>query len=1183
MKIQRLDIQGFKSFADRTSIRFGTGITGVVGPNGCGKSNIVDAIRWAMGEQSARMLRGGSMQDVIFNGSDVRGPMGMAEVTLAFANDGKGVPPEYAHIDEIQVTRRLYRDGESEYEINKTPCRLKDVHDLFLGTGVGSKAYSIINQGQVSEIMRVKPEERRRVIEEAAGITKYKARKEQATRKMEATRQNLQRIDDVTKELGKRLGSLRRQAKKAEKYKELKSQVREIELHLATLRFFELTNAMNFDRARYAELNDGMKGELERHAGVEAVIDDMRRALLDEERVLNEKQGRLYEVEAGLKLNQQAAEHAQKSYEQSKKRDEDAAVDVERLREQRAMLEGIRQELEQTQRDLFSEAKDDAGALDTAVADLEAHKSKRGDEAKAVESLRKSVIETSTMAAKLGSDVHNLRVSLDDMQKRKEVVGQERAPLLDEIARLSEAVTLHDAERVTVEGDKVAAEEERKAASEQIAEQKKALHQAQRAVDDARADLNKKRSRLTSLEEIHARYEQSPESVRALLKRGGPLEGKGKLLVDLFEAQAEYEGTIEAGLGARLQAVVVDGDDDAAAAIDFLREGKAKGRAELIVDSAQPEVSTATIEGAVRALDVVKIGKKAAPAAKVILSRLFLVDDAAAATKVWAEARKAGGTVVTKAGDVFGVDGVVRGGVADKEGQGVLRQKREMRELADEVAAKDAALIDLQKAVDDKTASLSALDETLQRASERAQAASLRLVEVKGAWKRASDEAQKTQLRADKLAQDEERLSTSLTKSAVEIEEKTVKLRDAEGSRAAMDAELQQRGAALVELDQTIAAKQDVVTTMKVRAASIAERTENLKKNLTQQEAQAKDIAERLGRLQKQIEDGHVEREALTKQETEARAQLAVLADERVAVKASLEELRLAWEKKSEDLRVKEHEARASRAALDTAREKHAHLQVAIRERELELDALVDRTIERHRTTPLEVLTDYHLRPLPSEDALREMDERIVELERQIDGLGAINLTAIEECKEIEKRHDFLRTQADDLTHALNQLEKAIIKINRTTKKRFQETFEGINERFTQVFPRLFRGGKAWLALTDPNDMLTTGVEIYAQPPGKKLGSVALMSGGEQALTAVSLIFAIFLLKPSPFCLLDEVDAPLDEANVGRFNDMVKDVSSLSQFIVITHNKKTMEVADQLYGITMEEPGISKTVNVRIQ
>ncbi|MBM4283435.1 MAG: chromosome segregation protein SMC, partial [Deltaproteobacteria bacterium] len=299
--------------------------------------------------------------------------------------------------------------------------------------------------------------------------------------------------------------------------------------------------------------------------------------------------------------------------------------------------------------------------------------------------------------------------------------------------------------------------------------------------------------------------------------------------------------------------------------------------------------------------------------------------------------------------------------------------------------------------------------------------------------------------------------------------------------------------------------------------------------------------------------------------------------------KAALDALRATWEKATEGLRVKEHELRGARAKVDEARTQQGALALKVRERELELDALVDRTIDRHRVRPEEVLFDFHLLPLPTADALAAMDDRLVELERQLDQLGAINLTAIDECAELEQRHDFLRTQADDLTHALNQLEKAILKINRTTKKRFQETFDGINERFQQVFPRLFRGGKAWLSLTDPNDMLTTGVDIYAQPPGKKLSTVQLLSGGEQALTAVSLLFAIFLLKPSPFCLLDEVDAPLDESNVGRFNDMVKDVSTLSQFIVITHNKKTMEVADQLYGITMEEPGISKTVNVRIQ
>ena len=1183
MKIQRLDIQGFKSFADRTSIRFGQGITGVVGPNGCGKSNIVDAIRWAMGEQNARMLRGGSMQDVIFNGSAARGPVGMAEVTLAFDNDGQGLPPEYAHVPEIQVTRRLYRDGDSEYEINKTPCRLKDVHDLFLGTGIGTRAYSIISQGQVADIMRVKPEERRRIVEEAAGITKYKARKEQASRKMDQTRQNLQRIDDVTKEIGKRLGSLRRQAKKAEKFKELKQEAREIELHLATLRFFELSNAVSFDGNLYASLTSNLRFDVERVAALETVIDEARRALGEQERVLGEKQGRLYELDAGIALAQQSADHAKKDYDASKKRDEEAAVDIEKIREQRAIVEGIKGELLSNQRNLFSEADSDGGNLEVAVADLEEHKQRRNTESVAVETLRKQVIEASSRAARLGADVNNLKVSAAEMERRKDAVSQERAPLIDELARLDEAVALHDAERLSVEGEKSAAEAERKAANDAIVADKVLLQKAQRTADEARSELQKRRSRLSSLEEIHARYEQSPEAVRALLKRGGPLEGNAKLLVDLFEAEPAWEGTIEAGLGARLQAVVVDNDETARSALAFLREGKGKGRAELLVDSARADVSELVIEGAVRAVDVVKLGKKAAPTVQSVLSRLYLVDDVDAAMAAWPAARAVLATVVTKAGDVFEPTGAIRGGVADKEGQGVLKQKREMRELADDVAGRDDAQRALDAAVEAHQQALVALDEQLQRASERTQALSLRLVEVKGVHKRVFDDQARSKQRVERLAADEARLGAAVAQAHTDVEAKSQQLAEAEGARGSHEGELLGRGQGLIELEAAIAAKQDAVTTMKVRAASIAERRDTLQRSLHQQEMQARDLDERFVRLEKQVADGHVDRDVLTRHEAEARSQLAVFGSERATLKTGIEALRLAWEQHAEDVRIKEHEARAARSAVEMAREEHGGLQVRIRERELELDALTDRTIERHRITPAEVLVDYHLRPLPSADALVDMERRLGELERQAENLGAINLTAIDECRELDARHDFLRSQADDLTHALNQLEKAIIKINRTTKKRFQETFDGINERFQQVFPRLFRGGKAWLSLTDPNDMLATGVEIYAQPPGKKLVSVNLMSGGEQALTAVSLLFAIFLLKPSPFCLLDEVDAPLDETNVGRFNDMVRDVSTISQFIVITHNKKTMEVADQLYGITMEEPGISKTVNVRIQ
>ena len=1185
MRLEKLDIVGFKSFADKTSIRFGHGITGVGGPNGCGKSNIVDAIRWVMGEMSARTLRGGSMQDVIFNGSERRAPLGMAEVCLTFDNDGKGVPPEYQNYSQIQVTRRLFRDGDSEYEINKTPCRLKDVHELFLGTGVGSKAYSIIQQGQVSDIMRVKPEDRRRIIEEAAGITKYKARKDAAVRKMDATRQNLQRIDDVTREIGRRLGSLKRQAKKAEKFKELRALVREIDLHRASFRFLELTNAITFDRDLYQTLTDSVQGDVDRVAQLEADIETRRNALSGDERALSEMQARLYEVDNGLALNEQTAESSHREHERSKQRDADAAVDVERLKEQEILLGQALSELKKGKSQLELEFSTDEKDLEGAAAELEAIKHKRADEAARVDGLRADMIARSTDAAKAAADVHHLKTQLPALHEKKEQLVAERAPLADEDARAREAAAAAEAERATLDADKSAAELER-------AEGAKALQALRQDLDGKRKELNrrgdelqKKKARLQSLEELHARYEASPEAVRALLKRGGPLEGKGKLLVDLFEAPSELELPIEAALGARLQAVVVPNEDAAAAALDHLAsDSKAKGRAELIVESAiDPAASDVrpALDGAVCVLDSLKLAKKGEgkTGAAAVLSRVFLVEERALALRLWSAARNAGVTLVTRAGEVYEATGTVRGGAAAGADSGVLRQKREMRELSDEVKALEAEVGEREAEVARLVQSAQELDESLREIGDRIQAQLLRLVELRAAHKRHQEDLSRLEQRMARLKAEEERASEQLARAEEDLASRQARLVEAESARAAMEAELHQRGQALLTLDQQIAIRQESVTTMRVRAASIAERREMMSKNLEASEKQAVDIAERLVRLQKQIESGHGEREELIKAEAEARAQLAVLGDERVALKARLDEARTTFEKANESVRVMEHETRAARASLDAARSSHADLQVRIRERELELDAVIDRCIEHHRTTPQEALFDYHMREAPPADA----DEHLADLEKQIESLGAINLTAIDECAELEKRHDFLRTQADDLTHALNQLEKAIVKINRTTKKRFQETFDGVNERFQQVFPRLFRGGKAWLALTDPNDLLATGVEIYAQPPGKKLAAITMMSGGEQALTAVSLIFAIFLLKPSPFCILDEVDAPLDEANVGRFNDMVRDVANLSQFIVITHNKRTMEVVDQLYGVTMEEAGISKTVNVRIQ
>ena len=1186
MRLQKLDIQGFKSFADRVTLHFGEGITGVVGPNGCGKSNIVDAIRWVMGEQSPRHLRGAAMQDVIFNGSDVRGPMGMAEVTLTFDNDGCGMPPEYAHIGEIQVTRRLYRDGDSDYEINKTPCRLKDITELFLGTGVGTRAYSIIQQGQVAEIMRVKPEDRRRIIEEAAGITKYKARKEAASRKMEATRQNLVRIDDVTKELNKRLGSLRRQAKKAEKYRELKSEARTIELHQAALRFFELRNSIGFEGERLDALNAKVADDGAHVVTLEGRIDAERASLIAHERTLGERQARIYEVDNGLALAGQAAEHALRDRERSQKRDEDAAVEVTQLQDHRVQLEAARVEMARGRGELDSEADGDGDALTTATEQLEEIRTRRNDEARQVERLRKAVMDRATEAAKASSDVGNLERSHEEMTSRREGLEGQRAQLTTERDLARDLGAQSAAEIVDVAAMKVELEGQREDAFASQQDARGVLAEAQRTLHEEKDALQKRKGRLVSLEELHARHEQSPESVRALLgttpmKKGAPSEPaiiQGRLFADLFEAPPALELPLEAALGARLQAIVVEDDTTALTALAWLR-AQNKGRAELVVESDLEAPKLKALPGAVPVTDELKPATGCDRIVRAVLGRILLVDDAPKAIALWGDAQRLGLTLVTRQGEVFGEAGAVCGGSLVGADSGVLRQKREIRELTREVAQREGDIARRTRAVDDMNARFAAFDEELRLLSDKLQSVGLQALQHQNSQRRADDDVQRIEQQLARLEGDERRLTHALATARLDLEAKRALILRIDSERASIEVDLSRQASVVNERDLEIAAHQERVTTLKVRASSIEQRRANLVRTLEQNTRSVRDVDARLERLAMQITEGHQERKRLEVTELEARAQTARLTIERAELKRVLDATRAACESIGAQVRMLDHEVRAARTSLDAAKKSHTALVVRVRELELELDAVCDRTIERHRATPQEVLHDFHMLPQPPADS----PERLNDLERQIESLGAINLTAIDECRDIEKRYDFLKGQSDDLTHALSQLEKAILKINRTTKKRFQECFEGINERFQQVFPRLFRGGKAWLALTDPNDLLLTGVEIYAQPPGKKLGSIALMSGGEQALTAVSLIFAIFLLKPSPFCLLDEVDAPLDEANVGRFNEMVRDVSSISQFIVITHNKRTMEIADQLYGITMEEPGISKTVNVRMQ
>jgi len=1181
MKLKKLEIHGFKSFADKTVIHFDNGITIVVGPNGCGKSNIVDSLRWCMGEQSAKHLRGEGMQDVIFNGSDARGPSGMAEVALTFSNDDGDISGEWSAYPEITIARRLYRNGDSEYLINKQVARLKDVQDLVLGTGVGTKGYSIIEQGRIGMIVSSKPEDRRRLIEEAAGITKYKARRQAAERKMDATRQNLVRVNDLVVELAKRLGTLRRQAAKAEKFRALRAELRELELHDASMEFLGLTAGAKVDRDQISAMEEGTTGQQARLAVMEADAELARLQLLDDEKRLQELQGLLYQADQEIRLLEQNAAHHDQTASGLLKR---AADDETEAAAQRGRLTVVAEESERLARDLEAlQAETDQSEETTsqANAELEELKATRDELAAGVEEARQTV--QNSRAEETAAQTH-----LAQLGRRTAELGEREARARAEQDNLdaeAEAVTnskrLGNASVASRREEKAELEAQRQRIAEELGVSGEKLRLALLQVNGAQEDLGKKRQRLHGLEEIHGSLTRAPEGVRAVMEwhRDNKVEGIVGLLADAVEAPARLEAAVAAALGAHLDDVVVENVDVAVEVARRLSREQ-KGRATLLPRTprkAHPQRTAQDFEGVVGWLvDELKVDEKLKDAVESRLGDVLVVKELKAAREM-AQAGFAG-RLVTLGGELLDEVGAVIGGSADEGAQTFLRQKREITELAhdvEEMAAKLHALDDARAALHFQVEDLKVKERDV---NEESQTVALRLVEAEKDLHRLADQESRLMARRDALLSEMTRITELLTELRMEERQHTETLERARASIQEQERGMQVTSERLAVMQAQFTMAQERATELRVRAQSAKDRREQLERSIQSNGRIKTDTEELLARLKKQAEDSRLESARLTGEARVEREKALVRAGEGAQLRASLEGDRAAYDEAQRKVAALESEARIMRNQVAAMQGNLGETKVALKEKEMALQHLQARIRELYQVALVDVVVDFHLLPLPDETKA----ERGVDLRRQIEGMGEINLTAIDECKDVEERHTFLANQQDDLTHALNQLEKAITKINKTTRRRFQEAFEAINQKFMDVFPRLFRGGKAWLQLTNPEDMLETGIEIFAQPPGKKVQSVQLLSGGEKALTAVSLVFSIFLIKPSPFCLLDEVDAPLDEANVARFNELVRDVSSVSQFIIITHNKRTMEIADNLYGITMEEPGISKLVNVRV-
>lgn len=1179
MRIKQLEVIGFKSFVDRTVIQFDHDVLGIVGPNGCGKSNIVDALRWCIGEQSAKHLRGKSMTDVIFAGSASRGPMGMAEVTITFDNSdpegAQSLPLEYRDYADIAVTRRLYRDGTSEYLINKTQVRLKDITDLFLGTGVGTKAYSIIEQGKIGLIVSARPEDRRLFIEEAAGITKYKHRRKQTEQKMEQTRQNLARLSDIIAEIERNMASLKRQAQKAERYRSYRSELDHLLLHEASHRYLELVVLLQVERAALADLTEGSETVLTEMATRDAEQEVARQQTYELEEKAEKSQSESYAASTLVKTLEAEIAHARERLTSLQVREQQAEAERLDLSEQ---VSAVAQERGSLERQLEQTDTSERGEMEAIVLAQERLDELRAQEQISQRKLSELRAQGSQTQAKMAAADAKLAATSRrriELQGRREKLVMEAGTLRNERddieARRSDLASqvgeLQEQKRESIEA-RARFEDELK----QVREQSTI---ADHELDIARNELLQKKSRLRALEEIQKRLEGIGTGARHLIQTHHP--AVLGLVADFIEAPPEWTQALAGLLGERLQDVVVREEQQGLALLEELAQSK-KGRAAVIpiTPSQQPMAPTQEGPGILGSLlSKLRYALEHEALATTLIGSAVVVETPEIALGIQ------GRTVsfVTLDGTVIHPDGRMVGGGADKVAAGMLDQHREIRELSGIVAAFTLKVEEGTTTVQSLKARQEELQVALDRARQQAYQAELAHATTEKDLRRTEEQTIASSRRLatheielndteDKLAEAAEE-EADVRASLEEIREEMVTSRDG----------LEQAEAAVATCLERVAAQQALVTEQKVRVARAREQALGLRSTVARLARSVDELLVRIQRLEEELLQGARAAGHSAGVLFAAKDRLTVAVAYARQAETTMVDARHRFEEARTKLAERETLLRELRARATKLSEGRAQREIQVQKLQLALDHLLQGVRERFRSLDLRrVIGDYHA--LPAVDEAHRA--RASELQGLLDRMGPVNTDAVREFEEADKRFTFYTTQRNDLEAALADLAKAIEQMDRQSRKLFKETFESVNEKFQAIFPRMFRGGEAKLQLTNPEDLLETGVEILAQPPGKKLGNIELMSGGEKALTAVSLIFAMFQHRPSPFCVLDEVDAPLDEANVARYNEAIRSMTDKSQFILITHIKRTMQSVDVLYGVTMQEPGVSKLVSVKI-
>ncbi len=1161
MRLSKIKLAGFKSFVDPTTLQLSTNLTGIVGPNGCGKSNTIDAVRWVMGESSAKHLRGASMSDVIFSGSSSRKPVGAASVELVFDNSEGKLDGQYAAYAEIALKRQVTRDGQSQYFLNGTKCRRRDITDIFLGTGLGPRSYAIIEQGMISRLIDAKPEEMRVYLEEAAGISKYKERRRETENRIRHTRDNLDRLNDLREEVEKQLERLQRQSRTAEKYKTLKVDEKQFRAELLGLRWREYHDALNSFDERLEERKSNVTQADEARAEAEDGIATMREKRKEVEGELNEVQAKFYAVGADITRAEQSIQHARDEREKRSRElqriDEETAeikTNIEADAQQIKEVEVALAEAGPTRERIEREQQEATDSYEQAESDFQ-------DALASWEELNSDHAEQETISRVELTRLEELKKKLADLKLREERLQRERGELKEH----GEETTLNAlvAEQQAKNTEELALQTQLEDAAKNLAQVREKVIQSEESLDAKRTELQNSNGRLASLQALQQAATGGSEKKRVeWLEKNGLADAPP--LLKLLDIDKGWEKAIEAVLGDFLDAVCVDDFDTLSKKLGNLPQAGVNAVHDDVNDD------NASIKEQEEKWLATMVSSRAG------IAELMHGVTICETTEEAFEARdtlKPGESVVTREGLWMGRHWLC---VRSDDGNGsVLARQEELDTLQEQVALLKKDISAIEEMLEQQKRQVVERENNRDKLQTLVNTRHREISSIAGKIESARSQIDQAGARASKVEDELEEIEALAARSDREhqegskrAEEADKKLHHLQQQLAEMDERRlqgrEQRDEARQKLDQVRQSGQATIVkleSMKSGRESIEQNRQRMTRQLSQLETRRSEL-----NSQQQPDNGEIE---------QLKTQHLGLLRSRSEVESSLNAARKQLEDHDNQQRIQEQNRHRLEQQATHARELLQQVNMESQESRVRLktidEQLTEAGVDREQLMPT----------IPEEATVKEWAEQLAEVERKIQKLGPINLAAIEEFQEQTQRKEYLDEQYKDITDALETLEDAIGKIDRETKAMFRETFDAVNSKLQELFPRLFGGGQAKLELTS-EDLLEAGVAVMARPPGKRVSSIQLLSGGEKALTAVALVFAFFHLRPSPFCMLDEVDAPLDDANVGRFAKMVEEMSSQVQFIFITHNKVTMELSQQLMGVTMQEPGVSRLVSVDV-